>query len=1135
MKKIISLLVVLAMLMSMAPAVFAAEATQEQGDVVNLVLGNNELDAGHDWTPELTVGEFVATETGTLYITFRALYMYDDPSFNEWLLVQTNYVQLKVNGEFIGGREWSVDVTAGDVVTISLESMDGDPYHTWFNLSYDGWWEEPAGTVLNPVSIKPSECPGDTVTIPAGEEICYELYSDYYDDDSFTDDHIVYVYGENAYIIVNVYDYEFGYIEKRIDAVDGVVTYPVQMYEFRIGNAGSEDAVFVIDCEVPVGTSANPQKMAEGEFVVNMDATRSGYYFDGVSAVDGTLTVTVTGDSYWEMSLQNQGDPDDWSDGDYKYLSERENNGNTITIEVKVGDYLNLTLRLMNEEYSYCDGTLNVTFDFEGTGSEQPPVEPPVEGAEELTLGYNTVEVGAEGQTYTWTAEEDGLFALAMTSMNWTYTINGVTRSSADQEPVYMTVLAVTAGDVITLTIGTADGAAAEVSFSANVYAGTAANPVALEMVWNASQTAASLNADLPAGEYVYSLPIFGAGSLELTINGVVTAYEADPMGWDPSTVVINNESETNAVYSIKIAPPSGTMYNPDPLQMGYNEAELIYADYQMMRCYAFTAEEDTLLALSMMGDNWYFWGMMQDATGATTAWIDGYAVDGDPLVTMQVIKVAAGETFILILGTIDGSETVTFNAMTYAGTEADPVALEMVWNASQTAASLNVDLPAGEYVYSLPIFGAGSLELTINGVVTEFNADPMGWDPSTVVINNESETNAVYSIKIAPPSGTMYNPDPLQMGETVAELIYADYQMMRCYAFTAEEDTLLALTMMGDNWYFWGMMQDATGATTAWIDGHDVMTEPVVSMQVVKVAAGETFVLILGTVDGSETVTFNAMTYAGTEEDPIMVEFNWDEDWTSATLNIDVPAGEYVFGTRGLTGVILTANGEEIPYVPGATMRDPALFVLNNEGETNAVFELALSYPPAAPGTMDNPEVVEEGEHVVEIKENNFEGYFLSWTAEEDGVLTITVSAETFWYLMAYNVNSDEEFIDHWSDKEPDVNTFTINVKAGDEVIIAVNNYDLENGMAPAGVVTVNLDFTPAGQEETLLGDVNGDGKVDTTDAKLIMQYNLALIDETALNLSAADVNGDGDMDTTDAKLIMQLNLELIPEFPKN
>ncbi len=65
------------------------------------------------------------------------------------------------------------------------------------------------------------------------------------------------------------------------------------------------------------------------------------------------------------------------------------------------------------------------------------------------------------------------------------------------------------------------------------------------------------------------------------------------------------------------------------------------------------------------------------------------------------------------------------------------------------------------------------------------------------------------------------------------------------------------------------------------------------------------------------------------------------------------------------------------------------------------------------------------------------------------------------------------------------------------------------------------------------LMGDVNGDGKINTTDAKLIMQFDLGLIDRDEWNFDAADVNGDGKINTTDAKLIMQMDLGMITAFP--
>ena len=68
----------------------------------------------------------------------------------------------------------------------------------------------------------------------------------------------------------------------------------------------------------------------------------------------------------------------------------------------------------------------------------------------------------------------------------------------------------------------------------------------------------------------------------------------------------------------------------------------------------------------------------------------------------------------------------------------------------------------------------------------------------------------------------------------------------------------------------------------------------------------------------------------------------------------------------------------------------------------------------------------------------------------------------------------------------------------------------------------------------DVTLGDVNGDGAIDTADAVLILQRAAKLIDDTALSAAAADVNGDGAIDTADAVLVLQKAAKLIDEFPK-
>ncbi len=64
------------------------------------------------------------------------------------------------------------------------------------------------------------------------------------------------------------------------------------------------------------------------------------------------------------------------------------------------------------------------------------------------------------------------------------------------------------------------------------------------------------------------------------------------------------------------------------------------------------------------------------------------------------------------------------------------------------------------------------------------------------------------------------------------------------------------------------------------------------------------------------------------------------------------------------------------------------------------------------------------------------------------------------------------------------------------------------------------------------LLGDVNGNGTIDSTDARLVLQYTVGKV--SALEVSAAaDVDGNGSIDSTDARLILQYTVRKINKFP--
>ena len=87
--------------------------------------------------------------------------------------------------------------------------------------------------------------------------------------------------------------------------------------------------------------------------------------------------------------------------------------------------------------------------------------------------------------------------------------------------------------------------------------------------------------------------------------------------------------------------------------------------------------------------------------------------------------------------------------------------------------------------------------------------------------------------------------------------------------------------------------------------------------------------------------------------------------------------------------------------------------------------------------------------------------------------------------------------------------------------------------GAMDAGVVTttptVELTVTVKGGK---LGDVNGDGTIDSKDAQLILDHE-AKLENSALSAQVADVSGDGVVDSNDAVLILQYSEKKITSFP--
>lgn len=690
MKKFVSLLLALAMLVAMAPAAFAA--TIPEGGI-QLTLGNNDLFAGEGYVAEVKEYYYVAEQTGTLYFTLRA-YGYGDFNNLEELLETPEWAKLSINGQLVTAAEQTVEVTAGDLVNITLESVDADVYFAKIDLSYDGFYSDPAGSQWNPIVLDIDDLPTYTPEIPAGQELFYEFTIDF-----LFYGYVLHIYGDDAYIVVERYNPETDQEEPvTIYATDGVLTYDFEDgSDIKIGNAGDTAASFQLACEVPLGSQDNPYELTVGDQTFYVPDDYIGCYCRWIVPENGTMTIIVSGDS-WAFDIFNQ------TQEDYAGRYSAEGDANYLSWEVNEGDIILLNLYTADADWIPVGGELTVTLEFTPSGESEE---------EDLSLhlenNYLKVREGWGApvrKDYTYIAEASGTLYITFRSFgcfgnHWPesyltdeFYLEGFSLLLNGQPvTVFKNTLEVTAGDEVVITIDSLDG----YPYETNVWlsyegfyeepVGSELNPVAVYI-----EDLPTYTVNIPAGEalyyefmgydfYDYALYIYGENAYIIVNRYNYDTDETEPFYiyavdgvveyrfTDGLDIRIGNAGDDTASFLMEVEIPAGIRSNPDDMILGDQTVNVpaTYEGYWL----GWTAPESGTLTITVTGDNWAF----EASNDTQDVYAYHYGCDGAP--NTLTWEVAAGDKILLCLLTYDenwdcvgGQLTVTAEFVSSSGGE---------------------------------------------------------------------------------------------------------------------------------------------------------------------------------------------------------------------------------------------------------------------------------------------------------------------------------------------------------------------------------------------------------------------------------------------------------------------------------
>lgn len=340
---------------------------------------------------------------------------------------------------------------------------------------------------------------------------------------------------------------------------------------------------------------------------------------------------------------------------------------------------------------------------------------------------------------------------------------------------------------------------------------------------------------------------------------------------------------------------------------------------------------------------------------------------------------------------------------------------------------------------------------------------------PVLLQLTNIGADTAVYTMNFAYPLGAEGNPEPLTSLESVTASLKAGDLDGYHYSWIPALDGTVTITADPAVCHV-TLMDPADGREAAAEDGTvslDVQMGNALRIRVMAVQQED------GTYPAAEAVLQGTFTPApGTSaEDPLVI----DDPLEPVALSFS--AGETVYLSGMFQEMIATLdNGADMTALfeeqtvlaarsgiltlefPAQEGEEPAplLFALTSAVGQDSV--LTFGYPE---GHRENPAALLPGENEVRLEENDPEGFWLAWTAECDGFLTLSLEEGAQWQLSVEDPAAETGLRTYTSADDPLTAEITLEVKQYQQVRMNVNTLPAEaEGNPPDGAVTIAASF---------------------------------------------------------------------------